>query len=385
MTNKVFIFALIEIHTSMIEMMRLAKLHNRLKTELSYAIDTTISKSQFIKGEPVTQFENELSKYLNTNVCTCANGTDALLLALKALNLSEGDEVITTTMSFVSAAEVCATLRLHPIFVDVEGNTMNMDPADIERTITQRTKAIIATHLFGRPCKMEEIMHIAQKHNIPVIEDVAQAMGGSAFIDGHEQKLGTIGAIGCTSFFPSKNIGCMGDGGAVFSANEQYINNIRTLANHGCQKKYYHEVIGLNSRLDGLQAAILSVKLKYLDSMNNARHNIALKYIERLKECKHICIPDDDKYHVYHQFTIRIPNNLRNNLKDFLLSKEIKSMIYYPLMLHLQPIYAHYCNRELPISEALQDEVLSLPIDSELTDIEVDKICNTIIEWDKRQ
>lgn len=366
-------------------MMNLASLHRRLQPGIDEAIHNVIEQSCFIRGKYVSQFESELAQYLGCkSVIGCGNGTDALYLALRALNLSAGDEVITTTMSFVAAAEVIAELGLRPVFADVTADTYNTDIENIEKAFTPRVKAIVVTHLFGRPCNMQAIMDFARSKGLPVVEDAAQCMGGAAIVDGREQKLGTIGTVGCTSFFPSKNLGCMGDGGAVITNDDAVAQQVRMLANHGSYVKYKHEAFGVNSRLDGLQAAVLSVKLRHLDDCNLRRRQAAQRYTGKLAACANVVPPADCQGHVYHQYTIRVTNGRRDALKDFLLANGVKTMIYYTLMLHLQPAYSQFANGKLPVAESLQNEVISLPIDSEITDNDIDTICNLIREWDRQ-
>lgn len=366
----------------MIEMMQLDRQHKRLEGELRTAVESVVESCQFIKGEAVGRLENSLAGYLGCkHVVSCGNGTDALYIALRALSLPEGSEVITTTMSFVAAAEAVAILGYKPVFADVD-ETYNINAKDIERHITTQTKAIIATHLFGRPCDMQKIMDVARKHNLYVIEDAAQAMGGWCKVDGERKMLGSIGDIGCTSFFPSKNLGCWGDGGAAFTNNETFACLMRKIANHGGMKKYAYEMYGINSRLDTIQAAVLEVKLRHLDEFNAHRRWVADRYRNELGSCRHIVVPKDVDGCVYHQFTVRVKDGLRDSLKEFLNGQGVKTMVYYPQALHLQGAYKHFAKSNLAMSEMLQNEVLSLPICSETCADNIDAICKLIYEWE---
>lgn len=369
----------------MVEMMQLYKQHNRLEKELRAAVESVVESCHFIKGEAVVRFEKDLAAYLGCkHVISCGNGTDALFLAIKALDIPANSEIITTSLSFVAAAEAIALLGHKPIFTDVD-ETYNMSVSDIERLITANTKAIIVTHLFGCPCDMKSIMDIARKHNLYVIEDAAQSLGGWCDIDGERKKLGTIGHIGCTSFFPSKNLGCWGDGGAAFTNDDTIAEEIRKIANHGGKDKYSYETFGINSRLDTIQAAVLEVKLRHLDEFNAHRKWAAKEYGKRLSNVDGITLPIDVEGSVYHQYTIRVADKRRDSLRDYLADNGVKTMIYYPKSLHLQEAYREFTSeRKLEKSERMQDEVLSLPICSEIGEEEIETICKLINEWGQK-
>ncbi len=358
------------------------KIAGELAAEMSEVLETT----SFINGPAVSRFTENLSAYLGVKeVIPCANGTDALQIALMALNLQPGDEVITAPFTFVATAEVIALLQLKPVFVDVNPCTFVINEYQIEQAITPRTKAIIPVHLFGQSANMEAIMKIAEKHKLMVIEDNAQAIGADyTFSDGTTKKLGTIGHIGCTSFFPSKNLGCYGDGGALFTQDAAIGKKIRTIANHGSELRYYHDLIGVNSRLDSLQAAILNVKLKRLNEYNRHRQEAASFYSSQLADIPGIRVPRLASYstHVFHQYTLLVDKN-RDGLQEYLQEKGIASAIYYPVPLHLQEAYKAYGFREgdFPVSEALSKKVLSLPMHTELTKETLSYIVETIKEW----
>ena len=358
------------------------KIAGELAAEMSEVLETT----SFINGPAVSKFTENLSAYLGVKeVIPCANGTDALQIALMALNLQPGDEVITAPFTFVATAEVIALLQLKPVFVDVNPCTFVINEYQIEQAITPKTKAIIPVHLFGQSANMEAIMKIAEKHKLMVIEDNAQAIGADyTFSDGTTKKLGTIGHIGCTSFFPSKNLGCYGDGGALFTQDAAIGKKIRTIANHGSELRYYHDLIGVNSRLDSLQAAILNVKLKRLNEYNRQRQEAASFYSSQLADIPGIRVPRLASYstHVFHQYTLVVDKN-RDGLQEYLQEKGIASAIYYPVPLHLQEAYKAYGFREgdFPVSEALSKKVLSLPMHTELTKETLSYIVETIKEW----
>jgi dTDP-4-amino-4,6-dideoxygalactose transaminase len=358
----------------------------RLKTEIDNAVLNAMGEGRYINGPEVNLFARDLASYLDAkHVVTCANGTDALQLALMALNLQPGDEVITTSFSFFATAEVIALLGLVPVFADVDPSTYNIDCASVESLITPRTRCIIPVHLFGQGADMTEIMRIANKYNLFVVEDVAQALGGNFNVDGKKHKLGTIGHIGCTSFFPTKNLGCFGDGGAVITNDSMLADRIKLLASHGSKKQYIHEAIGVNSRLDTIQAAILSVKLKYLDGFIKSRQSIAEKYKDQLKNIAEIIAPgfQENANHTYNQFTIRVINGKRDSLQRYLMEQGISSRVYYPVALHQQPAMKGYlisnpgCNQ----SEDLCNSVLSLPIYPELDADNVEFIIQSIEQF----
>ncbi len=347
----------------------------KIKPEIDAAIAGVIESTAFIKGPAVKQFEQHLAGYLNVkHVIGCGNGTDALQLALMALGLEPGDEVITSSFTFIATAEVIALLKLKPVLVDVLPDTYNIDPEAVEKAITSRTKAIIPVHLFGQTADMHRIMQIAHKHNLYVIEDTTQALGAD-FTDpetGKTQKAGTIGTIGCTSFFPSKNLGAYGDGGAVFTNNDDLATQLRMLANHGMKVRYYHDYVGVNSRLDTLQAAILDVKLPHLDEYARARQQAADFYNRAFAGCKKLKTPQTAPFttHVFHQYTLVLDENVnRQALMDFLKERGIASAVYYPVPLHLQKAYRdeRYGTGDFPVTEKLSRTVLSLPIHTEMT------------------
>jgi dTDP-4-amino-4,6-dideoxygalactose transaminase len=344
----------------------------KIKDEVDSAVIKCIDETRYINGPDVKEFEIGLSKYLGVkHVISCANGTDALQIAMMALALKGGDEVICPAFTYVATAEVIGLLGLTPVMVDVDSQTFNITPEYIESAITGKTKAIVPVHLFGQSCDMEAIMKIAKKYNLYVIEDNAQAIGANyIFSNGEQMKTGTIGDIGCTSFFPSKNLGCFGDGGALFTNNDDLAIKIRMIANHGQEKKYYHKVLGCNSRLDTVQAAVLNIKLRHLDSYSNSRNVIANKYTEAFKNLSYLKTPFLSHYssHVFNQYTLIVGNGLRNELKKYLEDHKIPTMIYYPLPLYKQEAYKNYSTNSsnLEITENLCNSVLSLPIHTEV-------------------
>ena len=349
-----------------LQMVDLKSQYLRIKPQIDSAIQGVIDSCQFVKGTEVKAFEQELAQYLNVkHVVACGNGTDALQVALMALGLKPGDEVITTDFTFIATVEVIALLGLKPVLVDVDRETFNIDIQEIEKSVTPRTKAIVPVHLFGQCANMEAIMEIAAKHNLYVVEDTAQALGAEyRFSKGSTKKAGTIGNIGCTSFFPSKNLGCYGDGGALFTNDDALAEQIRSLTNHGMKVRYHHDQIGVNSRLDAIQAAILRVKLPHLDEYNRARRTAAEKYNTALSEISDIEIPATAAFtnHIFHQYTLKVKNGRRDALKRHLDEQGIPNMVYYPIPLHQQKAFAPYMteNDNFPISEAISGEVLSL-------------------------
>lgn len=356
----------------------------KIKEEVDAAINRVVDSTRFIRGEEVTAFENELSDYTRSAyTISCANGTDALILALLALDLQPGDEVITVPFTFVSTVEAIAFLHLTPIFVDVRPDTFNMDVTQIESAITHKTKAILPVHLFGQCADMEAIMSIARQHGLYVVEDACQSIGAEVrFSDGSLHQAGTMGDIGCTSFFPSKNLSCFGDGGALFTQNATLAEKIRMLANHGSSTRYVHETIGLNSRLDAVQAAILRVKLKCLKRYTQARQNAARYYSEQLSDQNQLILPVTAAFssHVYHQYTVKLKDVDRTGLQSQLLENDIPSMVYYPCPIHLQKGYQFLHNKmgDFPVSESLSKMVLSLPMHTELTLEQMDYIVKTL-------
>ncbi|WP_262326793.1 DegT/DnrJ/EryC1/StrS family aminotransferase [Carboxylicivirga litoralis] len=369
-----------------IKMVDLQAQYKRLQPAIDKAMAEVIEQTAFINGSAVKTFQSNLEKYLKVkHVIPCANGTDALQVALMALGLKEGDEVITSTFTFIATVEVIALLKLKPVLVDVDLDTFMMIPEQVEAAITERTKAIIPVHLFGQGANMNRLMQIAQKYQLKVIEDTAQAIGSNYQYKNHTQKLGTIGDVGCTSFFPSKNLGCFGDGGACFTNDDELAAQMRMIVNHGSQKKYYHKVIGVNSRLDTLQAAILHEKLKELDDFNNRRRKAADFYDGAFKEHEAIQIPTriQECVHTFHQYTLRVKNGQRDELQAYLKEKGIPSMVYYPVALHQQEAFEHFMNKtpNLPNAEQLCKEVLSLPMHTELTNEQLNYITDAILAF----
>jgi len=335
----------------------------------------------------VRKFEEELETYMGVkHVVSCANGTDALRIAMMVLGLNPGDEVITSDFTFVATAEAAALLGLKVIFVDPDPGTFNISSDAIRKAVTERTRLIVPVHLFGQCADMENIMDIANKHNLYVIEDAAQATGADYYFkNGTSKKAGTIGHIGTTSFFPSKNLGCCGDGGALYTNDDEYARKLRSIANHGMKVRYSYSDIGLNSRLDTIQAAILRVKLKYLSKFNEARQKVAGRYDEAFKGCPSVITPERVSYssHIYHQYTIRITKGRRDELKAFLESKNIPGMIYYPGPLHMQEAYSSfaYIEGDLPVTNSLCREVLSLPMHPEMDQEQLDYIIMNILNF----
>jgi dTDP-4-amino-4,6-dideoxygalactose transaminase len=370
-----------------IQMVDLKAQYEKLGTEIDTAIKSVLNSTAFIKGPEVRLFEEALQKYLDVkHVISCANGTDALQIALMSLKLNPGDEVITTNFTFISTVEVVVLLGLKLVIVDPDPDTYNISADAIKRAITPRTKAIVPVHLFGQCADMESIMKLAQENNIFVIEDAAQATGTDfIFSDGTKKKAGTIGTIGTTSFFPSKNLACYGDGGAMFTNDDELAKKLRSIANHGMKVKYHYDDIGVNSRLDTLQAAILNVKLKYLDQFNSARKAVADFYDEAFPGCSSIILPERAGYssHIFHQYTIRVKNGRRDDLKKFLESAKIPSMIYYPGPLHIQDAYRFlkYNENDFPVTSQLCKEVLSLPIHPDMDQEQLDYIALNVLKF----
>lgn len=345
----------------------------KIKKEIDEAISGVIESTAFIKGPEVKRFQEELEKYLNVSyVIPCANGTDALQLALMSLNLKPGDEIITSTFTFIATVEVIALLGLKPVLVDIDPDTFNLSVADTERAINSKTKAIMPVHLFGQAADMDELESLAKKNDLKIIEDAAQAVGADYNLnDGSTKKCGTVGDIGCASFFPSKNLGCYGDGGAVMTNDSVLAEKIASIANHGMKKRYYYDDIGINSRLDSIQAAILRVKLKYLDQYNKARIEAADNYDKLLETINMVKTPyrKSGRKHIFHQYTIILDENInRDGLQAFLKENNIPAMIYYPVPLHLQNAYKFmgYQTGDMPVAEKLSKQVLSLPMHTEL-------------------
>jgi len=369
-----------------INMVDLKNQYIHLADEIDKEIQKVIDSCAFINGPAVKEFSKNLSNYLEVkHTIPCANGTDALQVALMALNLQPGDEIITTAFTFVATAEVIALLKLKPVFVDIDPKTFNIDPIKIEAAITPKTKCIIPVHLFGQAADMNSIIEIASKHNLKIIEDNAQSIGAAYKLsDGTVQRLGTIGHIGTTSFYPAKNLGAYGDGGAVFTNDDELATRLECFVNHGQETRYQYAEIGVNSRLDSMQAAVLKVKLNYLDNFIKSRTAAASLYDEYLKDVEEIEIPYRvvNSSHVFHQYTLRCLNS-RDELKAYLAKFDIPSMIYYPKPLHLHSAYGKYgyYYGDLPHTELASTQVLSLPMHTELDEEQIKFICNKIIHF----
>lgn len=370
-----------------IQMVDLKGQYLNIKDEVDSAIQRCIDTTTFINGPQVTEFKKALSQYLNVkHVIPCANGTDALQIALMALELLPGDEIIVPSFTYVATTEVIALLGLVPVMVDVDPDTFNITAKHISAAISSKTKAIVPVHLFGQSCNMDEIMTLAEEHGLYVIEDNAQAIGADYTCgNGDKKKTGTIGHIGCTSFFPSKNLGCYGDGGAIFTNDDELGAKLQMIANHGQERKYIHKYIGVNSRLDTLQAGILSVKLKHLDEYSTARAAGAAYYDKGLSGLSEIQVPsrNPQSTHVFHQYTILVKNGKRDELKKFLEAKDIPAMIYYPIPLNQQEAFKNISTvvGDLAISTELCSSVLSLPIHTEMKEDIQDHIINAIKEF----
>lgn len=364
--------------------------YEKIKPEIDAAIQEVILSSRFINGPAVKNFQASLEKYLGVkHVVPCANGTDALQVGMMALGLQRGDEVITSNFTFAATVETIAFLGLIPVLVDVNADTFNIDINEIEKAITPRTKAIVPVHLFGQCADMEAIMALAQKHNLKVVEDTAQAIGADyIFAGGRRAKAGTIGDIGTTSFFPSKNLGGYGDGGALFTNDDELAKRCRMICNHGQSRQYHYEILGVNSRLDSMQAAVLNVKLKYLDSYVAERNRAAAWYDKAFAGNPKIKTPARAKNstHVFHQYTLTLNGVNRNALRDFLAAKEIPAMIYYPLPLHSQKAYRNPINdtKKFPVTEKLCASVISLPMHTELDEETLNYITDSVLEFCNR-
>ena len=373
-----------------IEMVDLRNQHHAIRKDVDAAIDAVLESADFIRGRAVGEFEHNLAGYLGgTYALGVGNGTDALQIAMMALGIGPGDEVITTSFTFIATAEAATLLGARPVFVDIDPQTFNLDAGKIEEMITDRTKAIVPVHLFGQPAEMDSILTIADKHGLAVIEDNAQGIGSEY----NAAKTGYIGDVGCLSFFPSKNLGCLGDGGAIITNNEAIYRKSRMLANHGSERKYHNEFVGVNSRLDTLQAAILNVKLQHLDEYNAARRKAATRYDALLEPSEFITTPHHapDRTHVYHQYTIRISDEIpggRDRLADHLKLKEIPHAVYYPVPLHRLPVFsvdsACRCG-DMTETEAAAKEVISLPMHTELTEEQQEYIARTVVEFVEHQ
>ena len=371
-----------------LQMVDLKSQYEKIKEEVNASIQSVLETNTYINGPLVHEFQADLEKYLGVkHVIPCANGTDALQIAMMGLGLQPGDEVITADFTFAATVEVIALLQLTPVLVDVDINNMNISIEAIKKAITPKTKAIVPVHLFGRSVNMDAIMEIAKEHNLFVIEDNAQAIGADYKAkDGSKQKVGTIGHVGATSFFPSKNLGCYGDGGAIFTNDDALAHTLRGIVNHGMYERYHHDVVGVNSRLDSMQAGVLKAKLPHLDAYNAARQNAARKYTAALGVNPNIIAPnicDTCDCHVFHQYVIRITNGKRDGLMAHLQSKQIPCAIYYPIPLHKQKAYtdARYNEADFPVTNLLSDEVIALPMHTELDDEQIKFITDSILEF----
>jgi UDP-2-acetamido-2-deoxy-ribo-hexuluronate aminotransferase len=370
-----------------IQMVDLVSQYEKIQPEIDKAVLDVIHSAAYINGPEVKLFQAEFEKFLQVkHVIPCANGTDALQIVMMALGFQPGDEVITADFTYVATAEVIALLKLKPVLVDVNPETFTLDPKAVEAAITNRTVAIVPVHLFGQCADMDAIMDIAKRHQLAVIEDVAQAIGADyQSSDGTKRKAGTIGTAGCTSFFPSKNLGCFGDGGAVFTNDDELGKKIRMIANHGQSVQYYHDEVGVNSRLDSIQAAILRIKLKHLNEYAKARIRVADYYDRAFANHPKISTPKRSRNssHVFHQYTLVLKNADRNKLREFLSGKEIPAMIYYPVPLHLQKAYRdpRYKEGDFPVTEMLCGHVISLPIHTEMPDETMKYIADAVLEF----
>ena len=371
-----------------IQMVDLKSQFDKIKETVNTSIQEVLETSTYINGPQVHQFQKNLEEYLGVkHVIPCANGTDALQIAMMGLDLKPGDEVITADFTFAATVEVIALLQLTPVLVDVDMVNMNISIEAIKKAITPKTKAIVPVHLFGRAANMEAIMQIAKENNLYVIEDNAQAIGANCkFSDGTKKKAGTIGHVGATSFFPSKNLGCYGDGGAIFTSDDALAHKLRGIVNHGMYVRYHHDVVGVNSRLDSIQAAVLNAKLPLLDTYNQARQNAARKYTAAFEGHKNIIAPSICEIcdcHVFHQYTLRIIDANRDGLMQHLLDKGIPCAIYYPIPLHSQKAYLDIRYKEdyFPVTNQLVKEVISLPMHTELDDEQIEFITNSVLEF----
>ena len=370
-----------------IQMVDLRSQYLKIKDEIDAGIQEVIDSCAFVNGPAVKGFQSDMESYLGAkHVIPCANGTDALQVSMMALGLKPGDEVITTSFTFIATAEVIALLGLTPVLVDVEPDTFNIDPAAVEKAITPKTKAIVPVHLFGQCANMEALQEIADKHELFIIEDACQAIGADyIFNDGSQKKAGTIGEIGCTSFFPSKNLGCYGDGGAIFTNDDKLADEMRSVVNHGMKVRYYHDIIGVNSRLDSIQAAVLKAKLQHLDEYAAERRRAADHYDNAFKDYPQLQTPvrTDKSTHVFHQYTLLTKDIDREALQQHLMSKDVPAMIYYPVPLHMQKAYLdpRYKEGDFPVTEMLSERVISLPMSTELDEEQLEYITSSVIEF----
>lgn len=367
-----------------IQMVDLISQYEKIKPSIDNAILNVIGNAHFINGPEVTEFQKELESYLGVkHVIPCANGTDALQIAMMSLGLKPGDEVITPSFTYIATTEVIALLGLKPVFIEVDKATFCIDVNEIEKAITTKTKAIVPVHLYGQAANMNAIMEIAAKHNLYVVEDNAQAIGSDYHLtNGSVVKTGTVGHIGCTSFFPSKNLGCYGDGGAIFTNDSELAKKIKMIANHGQSVKYHHDVVGCNSRLDTIQAAILRIKLRQLDNYIDARRSVADHYDSVFGSIKGVSIPfrSDDSKHVFHQYTLILEGHSRDGLSEYLATKDIPSMIYYPIPAHRQKMFESFgsADTNLPITDWLTERVISLPIHTEMQQEQLSYITDAV-------
>ena len=361
--------------------------YDKIQEQVDSKILEVVKSGAYINGPEVHNFQKELENYLGVkHVIPCANGTDALQIAMMGLGLKPGDEVITADFTFAATVEVIALLQLTPVLVDVEKDTFNMNIEALKKAITPKTKAIVPVHLFGQCANMDAVLEVAKAHNLFIIEDTAQAIGADyTFKDGSKKKAGTIGNVGTTSFFPSKNLGCYGDGGAIFTNNDELAHTLRGMVNHGMYKRYYHDVVGVNSRLDSIQAAILNLKLPQLDAYCDARRKAASYYSEAFKSNKNITTPITSSFstHVFHQYTIQVKNVDRNALHQHLLDSGIPNAIYYPVPLHSQKAYTdeRYKEEDFKVTNELINTVLSLPMHTELDNEQLEFITSTILNF----
>jgi len=378
-----------------IQMVDTRSQYHKIKAQVDTAVAEVMESSAFINGKAVQDFSENLAEYIGSKHCIpCANGTDALQIAMMALDLRPGDEVITPSFTYIATTEVIALLRLTPVFAEVDAKTFCIDPASVEKLITPKTKAIVPVHLYGQAAPMEEIMAIAKKHDLYVIEDNAQAIGCDYIFSGNKKKkTGTIGHIGTTSFYPSKNLGAFGDGGAIFTDDDELGNKMKMITNHGQSKRYYHDIVGCNSRLDTLQAAILNIKLKYLDEYIAARRKVADYYDAAFANEKKIttAFRAPYSYHVFHQYTLLVeggenPNDYRNGLNEFLAKHDIPSMLYYPVPGHKQKMFEHFnvSSQSMPVTDWLTERVISLPMHTELDEEQLSFITTKVLEYFKK-
>ena len=367
-----------------IQMVDLKSQYMKIKPQVDQAINDVLSSTQFINGEHVKSFQNELAAYLDVkHVITCANGTDALQISMMALGLKPGDEIITPSFTYIATTEVIGLLGLKPVFVDCDPENFNISVDEVEKAITKKTKAIVPVHLFGQSSDMKSIMSLAKKYNLFVIEDNAQAIGSDYLGFNQPQKTGTIGNIGCTSFFPSKNLGCFGDGGAMMTNDDELAKKLRMIANHGQSKRYYHDIVGCNSRLDNIQAAVLRIKLKELDQYILNRQKAANYYDQNLKDLDQLTIPfrNLDSNHVFHQYTLKLDDSIvRDELIQYLGDKNIPAMVYYPVPAHRQKMFSKIPNSygNMKVTNWLSSRVFSLPMHTELSTLQQDYIIENI-------